>query len=127
MDAYERIYGAMRQAGGEAAQTGALHIRQGKVLSAEPLTVEVAGTKQEAARFYVCERLLEGHTERCDASGGLQIHASCGYGSHNSMNVYSGVLKLTNAEPVLKAGDLVLLLTDDDQTFYLIDKVVRLT
>lgn len=36
-------------------------------------------------------------------------------------------LTATLEEPVLQAGDLVLLLTDDDQTFYLIDKVVQAT
>ena len=33
----------------------------------------------------------------------------------------------TLAEPVLKPGALVLLLSEDDQVFYLIDKVVRMT
>ena len=32
---------------------------------------------------------------------------------------------LTTSEPVLQQGDNVLLLTDNDQEFYLIDKVVR--
>lgn len=31
----------------------------------------------------------------------------------------------SQAEPVLKAGDTVLLLTEDDQIFYILDKVVR--
>ena len=48
------------------------------------------------------------------------------------MSVDPGTVRLTQLvqtleEPVLQAGDQVLLLTDDDQTFYLIDKVVRAT
>ena len=42
------------------------------------------------------------------------------------MSVNSGSLTLTNSESVLKAGDQVLLLTEDFQTFFLIDKVVHL-
>ena len=46
------------------------------------------------------------------------------------MSVSSGTLNTprcvaAQAEPVLKAGDEVLLLTEDDQTFYLMDKVVK--
>ena len=63
-------------------------------------------------------------------NGDLSIQASCGYGSHSSMSVSSGTLNTprcvaAQAEPVLKAGDEVLLLTEDDQTFYLMDKVVK--
>ena len=42
------------------------------------------------------------------------------------MSVHGGNLTLTNSGPVLKPGDQVLLLTEDFQTFFLIDKVVHL-
>jgi hypothetical protein len=86
MDGFDRFYSAVRQAGAEEASRSALQIRLGRVLSARPLRVEVAGTAQEATRFYLPRRL---------------------------------------AESELSVGRTVLLLTADDQTFYLMDEVVR--
>ena len=126
-DSYGKLYQAMRQAGREAARSGALRLRQGTVLAVNPLKVDVAGTPQEAARFYIADRLRQGHTEKVSPAGSLAVSASCGYGSHQNAGVSGGTLTVTTAAPVLQKGDLVLLLTDDDQTFYLIDKVVRLT
>ncbi|WP_312941060.1 hypothetical protein [Oscillibacter sp.] len=61
-------------------------------------------------------------------SGALDISASCPMGSHDSMSILRGTVTLnavaTQDGPVLKAGDEVLLMTADDQTFYIIDKVV---
>ena len=51
MDGYSRIYEAMRKAGGEGAQAGRLRLRLGTVRAVSPLSVEVAGTEQEAERF----------------------------------------------------------------------------
>ena len=65
---------------------------------------------------------MKGHSEKYEASGSLSISTS---GSHSTMNVNGGTLMLTTSEPVLQQGDNVLLLTDNDQEFYLIDKVVR--
>ena len=70
MDAFERIYEAMRKAGGEAAREGAVRIRRGKVLTPLPLSVDVGGTTQEAARFYLCSRLTQGHAETLSLKGG---------------------------------------------------------
>ncbi len=128
MDGYSRIYEAMRKAGGEGAQAGRLRLRLGKVKAVSPLSVEVAGTEQEAARFYVCRRLLAGHKEKISLSGGEGGFTANG-GSHG-VSVDPGTVQLTQLtrtleEPALQAGDLVLLLTEDDQTFYLIDKVVQ--
>lgn len=130
MDAFERIYEAMRKAGGEAAREGAVRIRRGKVLTPLPLSVDVGGTTQEAARFYLCSRLTQGHAETLSLKGGAGGFFANG-GTH-AVSLDAGSFTLTGttaaqAEPALKAGDEVLLLTDDDQTFYLIDKVVRAT
>lgn len=133
-DPYSELFHIMRTAGRSGGPVGPAHLRLGEVLSALPLKVDVAGTVQEADRFYISHRLLQDHTEtlalECSGvSGGLQISASCPYGAHSSMSVGSGTLSAraaaTQAEPVLKAGDLALLLTEDDQVFYLIDKVVK--
>ena len=107
-------------------ETHGVRLRIGTVLKTEPLEIDVCGTRQEAAHFYICHRLLQGQVERRNVKGSLAISASCPNGSHSSMIVSSGVLTATVAEGILKKDDLVLLLTDDDQTFFLMDKVVHL-
>ena len=130
MDGYSRIYEAMRKAGGEGAQAGRLRLRLGTVRAVSPLSVEVAGTEQEAERFYICHRLVRGHAEKIQLTGGAGGF-SANSGTHG-VSIDSGTVQITRLtamleEPVLQAGDLVLLLTDDNQTFYLIDKVVQAT
>jgi hypothetical protein len=173
MDAFGRLYESMRRAGAAGASTGALRLRLGTVLSADPLKVDVAGTTQEAEHFYISARLLQDHTETVNLDGGSgsftgqdEAHTmtltsgtfslngttlnSVGSGGWNgtvdltggsgsfsatdasrTVSVGDGSLTmrkvtLTVAASVLKVGDLVLLLTDNDQIFYLIDKVVKL-
>ena len=134
-DAYSALASMMREAGRPSGPMGPIHLRLGTVLAADPQKVDVAGTIQEAERFYISHRLVKDHQELLEldcsgVNGNLSIQASCGYGSHSSMSVSSGTLNTprcvaAQAEPVLKAGDEVLLLTEDDQTFYLMDKVVK--
>ncbi len=146
MNAYDAIYSAMRTAGAEAASAGAVRLRLGEVLSPLPLKIDVAGTVQEAERIKICRGLTVGST--CHASltgtgqtsGGVSgpVSGSVACGGHGSpalTAITGGMLSaetvsvadltLTRAEIGLKAGDIVLLLTDDDQTFYLVDKVVQ--
>lgn len=104
----------------------ALHIRLGTVLAVEPLTVDVGGTTQEADRFYLCDRLRAGHAEKVSPAGNLSITASCPNGSHTNASVNSGTLTVTQRASPLAVKDAVLLLTEDDQIFFLIDKVVHL-
>lgn len=110
-DAYSKIYNMMRSAPGDGRAGAPIHIRLGKVLSASPLKVDVAGTTQEAGRFYIAKRLLDGHTAKVDIRW---------------ENMTIDRATVIRAGPGLAAGDLVLLLTEDDQTFYLMDKVVHL-
>lgn len=134
-NAYSELADMINEAGRPKGPVGPAHLRLGTVLTADPLKVDVAGTIQEADRFYISHRLVKGHQELLKlegdgVNGELSIHASCGYGSHSSMSVSSGTLAsphclATQAEPVLKPGDEVLLLTEDDQVFYLMDKVVK--
>jgi len=146
MDAYDKIYSAMRAAGAEAASARAVRLRLGKVLSALPLKIEAAGTVQEAERIRICCSLTAGSVYRASmegtgqtsggVSGPVSGNVACGGhgsprltavtgGTLSAETVAVGDLTLTRAEIGLRAGDEVLLLTDDDQTFYLIDKVVR--
>lgn len=135
-DAYSEILEVMRTAAAPSGLAGPVHIRLGKVLAVTPLKVDVAGTIQEAERFYISHRLLKDHEETMDlecteVSGSFSLTASCSEGAHSgsAASMSSGTMRArcaaTLAEPVLQPDDVVLLLTDDDQTFYLIDKVVR--
>jgi len=114
---YTRLRNLMRTEGAKQAETDALRMTCGTVLSTSPLTLNVEGTPQEAERIYISARLLKGHTEPVTLSG-----LTCSTGA-----VDGSEAEIEVREPVLKAGDTVLLLTDDDQTFYLIDKVVQAT
>lgn len=134
-NAYSRIYAAMQSAGKDGQPGAPVHIRIGTVLSSDPLAVDVGGTTQEADRFYSSGRLLRGSQENVtlqgEASGSFAITAACPLGSHTDLSIRTGTLSLdaatlTRDGPVLQRGDLVLLLTEDDQTFYLLDKVVHL-
>lgn len=116
-DPCSRLLKLMRTEGSGAAQEGALRITLGTVLSTSPLTLDVAGTLQEAERVYICARLLQGHMEQAALSG-----LTCATGTVDGSEA---VLEVR--EPILKAGDTVLLLTNDNQTFYLMDKVVQAT
>lgn len=133
-DPFSGLYRTMREAGQEGIPAGNARLLHGTVLSSTPLKIDVAGTVQEAERFFISDRLVSGHAEKLTVSGSavsgaLDISASCAYGSHSSMTISSGTVALnavaTQDGPVLKAGDEVLLLTADDQTFYILDKVVR--
>lgn len=124
-DPYVALLEAMRKNGAEEAQKHALHLMLATVLTVNPLSLDVCGTLQEAPRIYICSHLMPGYTETVNASGSLQISASCPLGSHSGMSVSSGTLTLKQTQPILKAGDQVVVLTDDDQIFILFDKVVK--
>lgn len=136
-DPYSEIVGLMRTAGQPSGPVGPAHLRLGTVLSAAPLRVDVAGTIQEADRFYISHRLVQGHQELLglDCTGvtaGFLLSVSCPISAHSGSSAVSkaGTMHTPHctaiqAEPVLKEGDEVLLLTEDDQWFYLIDKVVK--
>ena len=106
MDGFGKLYQTMQAAAKESLPRASVWMRLGTVLSASPLKIDVGGTGQEAGRFYIAARLLDGHSEQVTVSG---TEAT-----------------VTRRGPALARGDTVLLLTDDDQTFYLIDKVVHL-
>ncbi len=137
-DAYSEIVDMIRVAQTAPFGMGPVHLRRGEVLGLDPLKIDVAGTPQEAERFFISHRLLKGHREtlnlECtEVSARFSLTASCpcpdGGHSGSSAAAEGGTLTAKAvaavAEPVLKEGDIVLLLTEDDQIFYLIDKVVR--
>lgn len=136
-DPYSAITSLMLEAGQPRGPAGPIHLRRGIVLSADPLKVDVSGTIQEAERFYISHRLVKEHWELLrldceDVTQAFSLTAACPKSAHMGSaasgaagTLYTPHCVATQAEPVLKPGDEVLLLTEDDQWFYLIDKVVR--
>lgn len=125
---YSAIAGLIAEAGRPKGLAKPIRLRLGTVLSAAPLKVDVAGTTQEAERFYISHRLLDGHEEKVSLKGGSGGFDANG-GTHR-VALVPGTLTVEEAAmrqagPVLKPKDEVLLLTEDDQYFYLIDKVVK--
>ena len=59
-DPYAELFQLIASSHGDAG----IHLLLGTVKTPEPLLVDVGGTGQEAARFYICDRLLNGHVER---------------------------------------------------------------
>lgn len=136
-DPYSGFVSLMQEAGQPKGPVGPARLRLGTVLSADPLKVDVAGTPQEAERFYISHRLVQEHQEllRLDCvevDSSFSLSVSCPKSAHSGSSATARVGKMqtphcvaTQAEPVLKPGDEVLLLTEDDQIFFVIDKVVK--
>ncbi len=141
-DPYSGLVSLIREAGAPKSPVGPAHLRLGKILSAAPLRLDVSGTIQEGERIYICHRLVKEHWELlrldcADTEARFTFSLSCPHienphGNHSGdpASFTGGTLTTphcvaTQAEPVLKPGDEVLLLTEDDQIFFLIDKVVK--
>ncbi len=141
-DPYSALIGMMQTAGRPSGPTIPIHLRLGTVLSPLPLRLDVAGTIQEAEHVYISHRLTQEHQELLrldcgDVTETFLFSSSCPH-TENPHGVHrddpsktsAGTLKTprctaTQAKPVLEKGDQVLLLTEDDQIFFLIDKVVK--
>ncbi|MEG0780766.1 MAG: DUF2577 family protein, partial [Oscillospiraceae bacterium] len=115
---------------------GAIRLRLGTVVSATPLRLDVAGLIVEGSDLYLCDRLRAGHREKLtvessQVTGAVSGSVSCSHApAVLSYTIQSGTARLGTAtvvllESPLQAGDAVLLLTEDDQTFYCMDKVVK--
>lgn len=107
-----------------------MKIYLGKVLSSAPLSVSVAGTIQSADHFYINEALCKDHKEKVKLDGtfnGLSMACACtgGYNSPEITGNMQAEAEEIVLEPVLRAGDLVVCLSADDQMFYLICRVVN--
>ena len=104
---YSRLAAAMREL--TPKNTG-VRMRLGTVNVCTPLAVRVAGIDLPASALRINERLTKGSKTR--------------------MNIVTPTLSLNNAEATqleldLEEGDTVLLLTEDDQIFYVVMKVVN--
>ena len=86
-------------------------LRMGIVKNGSPLVITVAGINLPAAAFRINAQIGKGtstNVEIVPKSGGILAHEAV----------------VTTTEIGLAAGDQVLLLTEDDQLFYILAKVV---
>lgn len=92
--------------GGE--KVGALILRRGSVRTVQPLSIDVGGITANSNELMINSAMLT-HEEQVVPIGAEPP---------------SFTAKVT---PKLSAGDSVILLTEDDQTFYVVCKVVKST
>ena len=122
----------------EGGKLPGLKLRIGEVIDTDPLTVRIGGTDQSGNALWLAERLKDNHTREMNFEGDLRIDETEGQiyeeeeEQGGSMTINSGHLSgeitgnLTGTlQEILSPGDRVLCLTEDDQEFYLLDKVVR--
>ena len=135
--------GDSRQAGLGAA---AVRMRLGTVLTREPLTVKVAGLRQPTGVLKINERLVKGakwktkttspNSDYNGVTGPIQGPVTTPHGAGTGAlerltggEVHSPDTTIDDAtveqlEIDLEVDDQVLLLTEDDQVFYIVMKVV---
>ena len=104
----ESPYSGLVRALASPAAPGGWHL--GEVITAQPLAVDIGGITAQGKSLWVNELLLAPPVEAAVRLPGYDIAESNG--------------TITPKEPFLHPGDRVLLLTDDDQVFYLMCKVV---
>lgn len=151
---YTRMVTLMRDQGADAAPTGdsaqaglgaaPARMRLGEVISTAPLTVRVAGLTQPASVLKINERLTKGakwktktispNSDYNGLTGPISGPVSTPAGTGALISLTAGrvhspdtVIDEAVVEQLaldLEPGDEVLLLTEDDQRFYLIMKVV---
>lgn len=132
MKSEERIMNAVTSASARKARENAVRIRIGTVISVNPVKIRVAETEQDASHFWCDAFLISGYRRMAaalDVNGRLSVVAGCSEGSISSIQINSGLMHLSPLQ-ITDAGfsvnDKLLLLSDDDQTFFIISKVVKL-
>ena len=113
------LLSAMGQMGSGSQGPMALAICQVIVGSQEGLQVQCGGNVLTAADIWINEALLEGYSPKLIGS----LPGTCPDGGTNTPVTKD---QLTRSEFALTAGDRVVLLTEDEQAYYLLCKVVRL-
>ncbi len=130
----------------EQAGTGAApaRMRLGEVISKEPLKVKVAGLNQPTEALKINERLVKGakwktkttspNSDIRDFTGPISGPVQGVHGIGSLIEFTGGDVHIPDTtideatveqlELDLEVGDTVLLLTEDDQVFYIIMKVV---
>ena len=93
--------------------------RRGRVVSVDPLKVDVAGT-QQSGNIYANPALLKGAKTSAKVEGSVYIASGEGVSG-----AVTGTVTLTAEKAALAAGDEVLLLSEADQVFILVCRLVR--
>ena len=116
---------ASAQAGLGAIQA---RMRLGRVVGTAPLTVNVSGLNQPPSALRVNERLVKGarwKTKTTSPNSDYRGLSGVVTGQVHSADTVIDEAVVEQLELDLEAGDEVLLLTQDDQVFYIIMKVAR--
>lgn len=105
-----------------------VRMRLGRVVSTAPLTVNVAGLIQPPSALRVNERLVKGakwKTKTTSPNSDYRGLSGAVTGQVHSTDTVIDKATVEQLELDLEAEDEVLLLTQDDQVFYIIMKVAR--
>lgn len=131
---YNEMLEIFARAGSERAQSGALRLYLGVVTSVDPLEISVNGTPQRAAdgKLWCNPALLPGQVRKArldGPAGTIGASVDCAMGSISQITAYgsgglSGTLTLT--DPGFSVGDTLILLSPDQQTFYILCKEAHL-
>ena len=131
---YTAILEACGHEGARQARAGALRLYLGVVTSVDPLEISVNGTPQRAAdgKLWCNPALLPGQVRKArldGPAGTIGASVDCAMGSISQITAYgsgglSGTLTLT--DPGFSVGDTLILLSPDQQTFYILCKEVHL-
>ena len=105
---------------GSGAQGDSLRLMEGRVTAVSPLAVEAAGISISGDALRINAELIRREVK--DANGTFPASAVCGgHGAVSSISISGGTLSYT---PDLNIGDMLCLLTNNDQIFYALCKVV---
>lgn len=130
-EAYSGMMTLFAGEGARRAQDGALQLFLGTVVTPDPLTIDVAGTLQRADEGKLwCnpELILDRDIETTAGMSGPAGYLRSGL---ETIPITGGTLDYSHAyvhkPPLFAVGDRLVLLTADQQTFYIICKEVALT
>ncbi|MBQ7144657.1 MAG: DUF2577 family protein [Oscillospiraceae bacterium] len=129
-DAYSEMLDIFGAEGARKAQTGALQLYVGTVLGLDPLEIEVNETTQSAAdgNLWINPQLTASAQISTPAtlggiSGTLTLDGERQTITEGSL---AGTLSMELPSQALAVGDLVILLTRDQQSFFVLCKEVKL-
>lgn len=121
MEAFEQSAGRIASAMGTAARRVAPNapIMLGKILQAQPLRLETNGLTIEQDSILVNEAMKQGYSPKLVGI----LTGTCPDGSTTTPVEKDD---LTRGEFALQAGDIVVVMSPDGQTYYILCKVVSL-
>ena len=131
---YNEMLEIFGRAGSEQARSSALQLYLGIVKSVEPLELTVDGTPQRAAdgKIWCNPALLPDYPRKAkleETTGTIGASVNCGTGAISQLTATgSGTLntKLTLTDHGFAVGDHLVLLSRDQQTFFILCKEVHL-